>query len=89
MSMIRISMAVPESVFTALAQAADVDRMDLREAAAALLEEGLQRRGLLEKASNITGRGDVAVPSRACDGVASMICAVAGPSTDEVRHARK
>lgn len=88
MSAIRISMVVEDHVFAALSLAADESRCDLREQAARLITEGLQRRGLLEKESDTTGRGDVADPLRAGKGVEVIISASAGPSTDEARRAR-
>jgi hypothetical protein len=89
MSAVRISMVVEDHVFAALSLAADEGRRDLREQAALLITEGLQRRGLLAKKSDSTGQDAVADPSRASEGNALIISASARPSTDGGQRVRK
>jgi hypothetical protein len=90
---IRISFVLSDTTFAALSRAADVEQRDLRQHAAWLITEGLQRSGFLPSENEVDpgGRAEVkdTETSRASEAVDLIISATAATSTDEGRHARK
>lgn len=85
--MVRFTLILSEPALDALCAFADREHTQTRDAAVKLITAGLQQRGLLEKENDLSGRAEVADPSRAGDGVDQIISASAYPSTDGGRHA--